>query len=236
MKKLLLSIHDASPFFLKELKIIFRELDKLKVSRYNILITPLWDNKYNIDKNPEFIKLIKRHSLNSRIALHGYTHMSDSGPYKFLGKITGLGSEYLEFDNISEKETEDKIKKGLKLLKKAFKIKPEGFVPPMWSFPVSNKRILKKYFRYYTTLFHLDYFGHKITALPIAYDAGKNRIASKFIQIVSSLRIRLKKEGVIRFSIHPMDITQGGLKHIIKDLNFLLENGWELCLKEDLYS
>ena len=233
MKRLFITIHDVSPYFLRELKVLFNELDKLKITKYGILITPTWNNEFSIEKNQEFIQLVKSHLKNANIVLHGFNHMSDSKVNGFIGKITGFGSEYLEFNNLSDREIEKKITCGLKLLNETFKVKPIGFVPPMWSFPDNKKWILKKYFKYYSDLFSIDYFNHKIHSVPIAYDGGKNLLISMIIQKMSSLRIRLKKSGVFRFSIHPTDIPQGGLNPMINDLKFLLHNNWKLCLKEE---
>jgi predicted deacetylase len=234
MKRLFVSIHDVSPFYFKEIKIIFRELEKFQVSRFNILITPYWDDKYLISKNKEFVKLLKsKITENTPIVLHGYNHKSISKSLSKIGKSLGTGFDYLEFKSLSAEETEKKIKEGLNLLKKVFKVKPKGFVPPMWSYPDKNRKILEKYFQYYENLFNIDYFNHRILGLPLAYDGGENKLFTELIVRYSRLRVKMKNKGGLRLSIHPLDVKLKTFKFAIEDIKYLLKKDWKLCIYED---
>ena len=232
MKRLFITVHDASPYFQKELEIIFNSLTKLKVKKFNILVVPNWHDRFNISENEKFITLIKNNLDRGIIVLHGFNHKSHNKTLTFLDFFSGFSAVH-EFRLLTEKQIENKLMKGLKIIKSAFNVKPEGFVPPGWVFPVKRKQVLKKHFKCYTSLNSIDYFDFIIKSVPIGYTAGRYNILSKAITVISGFRIKMLKKGTIRFAIHCDELKQGNFVHLIKDLEYLLKNNWQPYVYED---
>lgn len=232
MKKLVLSIHDVTPFFLPELKIIFKELDKLNIKKYNLLIVPNWDNQHDISKNEEFIELIKKYlTQDSKIVLHGLTHKSNKRVHKTFRGI--IPSEVLEFSNLNEKEAEKRIIEGLNLIKKTFNVKPVGFVPPAWVLNPKRIFVIKKYFKYYTTYSAINYSKHKIKSRALCYTGGEIFLLDRLMILISSLAARFSKNKVVRLTIHPDDVRIGSFQTELKDIKNLIKKGYILALYED---
>lgn len=218
-----------TPYFLKELQVIFDELDRLGVTKYNILIVPNWHNRFPINNDKRFIKLIKSHlRKESKIVLHGYSHSSDKKIHLLIHRIFGIGHG-LEFKSISDSAIKSKIKMGLELIEKTFGVRPVGFVPPLWFYPREKGYLLKKHFKYYTNHFEINYFDHKISAVPLAYTG----VFNKAVQLVSSTRVRTKRGGAVRLSLHPQDVQNGNFKHGLRDIEYLLSKNWKPFLYED---
>jgi len=233
VKKLIISIHDVTPYFLPELKVIFQELDQLKIKKYDLLIVPNWDKKYPINQNKEFVKLIKKHlTRDSRLVLHGYSHQSENKLHQKLNGIIGP-SGAIEYVSVSEKEAEKRINDGLKIIKETFHVKPLGFVPPVWVMSMGMSKILKKYFAYYTTYFTIHYFSFKIRSATLCYTGGEIYLFDKLMLFLSSVRARFTRNKVVQLAIHPDDVRIGSFETEIKDLKSLLKRGWQLSLYED---
>ncbi|MDD9952946.1 MAG: DUF2334 domain-containing protein [Candidatus Woesearchaeota archaeon] len=227
MQRLFLTVHDVTPKFMEECRQIFEELAKRNIKAFNILVTPNWHGKAPIERNTEFINLVKKQP--GTIVLHGYEHKprKKNAFYEALDLNKGP-----EFSGIEAAAIDRKLKLGLASLKKAFNIEPRGFVPPYWVYSKRHKKLLEKYFKYYADKRGIDYFEKKFPAVPIIYSGGK--YFSTLLAYTSHLRTTFKKEGIIRFALHPDDITYGTFARALKDLDFLLKNGWQPSVYEEL--
>lgn len=237
MKKLLIiSVHDVSPIFIRELEVIFK---KLKAVKKEIFVVPNWDNRYDISKNKPFIKLVREEIRNDALlGLHGYSHMGRTFLWErlfFNGKDLGQN----EFQDIDEREVIKKIKKGKEALYSAFKVYPKKFVAPRWILNRKYFDILRK-FGFKNTESFLDITllnkNKKIRALVCNFDFGKNKHLTSILSYFSFGLIYLKilSGSLIRIAIHPCDVRNQIFSKELKIIEYLLERGWKPLTTEEL--
>ena len=223
MKKLIISVHDVSPFYIKELVIIFK---KLKGIKKEIFIVPNWNNKHDISDNKLFIDMVKKEIKNKAlIGLHGYSH---SGRVSFWEKLLfskkDLGQN--EFSGITKNKAIEKIKKGRNSLYNTFKVYPKKFVAPRWIFNRKYFDILKRCgFSYSGSLWNIILLNKnkKIWSFICNFDFGSNKFLNLILRYLSWGLIHFKMlfGGLIRIAVHPNDIKNKSFDYelfIIKKL------------------
>ena len=227
MKELLISIHDASPFYGRQVQIILQELKKRKIKKVSIAIVPQVDERYDpfgkivttsslITKYPAFVKAIKRvERQGAQLLLHGLDHRD--------GRF------------VNSARFEQRIKTAIKNFTKAFGHKPAGYIPPLWRTSRRANKTLAKYFTHSEDVFTIDMFGKKTWwGFPVCMDSwSSNRlfthdvITSVIARWYSIIAARTRRDGVLRLSLHPREVDNGNLKHNLKLLDTLLNHGWK---------
>ncbi|NQV08555.1 GNAT family N-acetyltransferase, partial [Candidatus Woesearchaeota archaeon] len=114
------SIHDFTPKYIKELSEIVEELEEREILPVNIILTPNYEEKYNIKDYPEFIKLVKNlRDKDCNIVSHGFNHVSKKGEYGSLTSfIKGVffNIHNAEFETIDYQESKEKLEKSADIL------------------------------------------------------------------------------------------------------------------------
>ncbi len=219
-KYLLISVHDVTPFYEKELCRIFEELNKRKISKITLLITPNWNQEWNLNKYPGFVKKIKKiERRGAELALHGYDHDD-------------------EFSRTQKHEDAKKIlKNSMRIFKKAFQIEPKGYIPPMWAQSKAMYSLVKNKFNYTESFTELEYFNNnsnsiKIKGFPIGMEGRYSEndkitpMITKTLSIVYS-KIIWNNSGVVRYSIHPRETKNGNFDATLKLLDEFLKQRWK---------
>ncbi|MBN1157328.1 DUF2334 domain-containing protein [Candidatus Woesearchaeota archaeon] len=218
-KCLLISVHDVTPLFDKELDSFYGELKKRKINKFTLFVTPNWEGKYPINKSPEFItKLLALRRNGAELALHGYHH------------------DRKEFLNRNQQSMI--LGTSVDSFKSAFKLPPTGYLPVRWILTNSLKCLLRKNkFRYTESFTTLEYFsGRKFKGFPLGmesvvsnkyfkYDRTSHLFSRAFSQIYA--RFVWSKEGVVRYTIHPREKLNGNFNATLKLIDGFLERGWK---------
>lgn len=200
-----IEVHDASPKYQKELKLIFNELDKKGLKENIIAIVPNWAGQFDIRKYPEFIQMIKeREKAGAELVLHGLTHKTGKNAhwYDFLfGDIDGW-----EFRDLNYNESKEKLIIGKKIFKEVFGYYPKGFIPPNWRISKGALEAVKdEGFEYVSSIRQIKYFKKRwLKSKTAFFDFGKN---SKLIKWVYKNQITLKILRFSRVAIHPNDMN-----------------------------
>jgi predicted deacetylase len=215
---LLISLHDASPAFDKQIKVLLKELKKRKIYAITFFVTPNWEGKWNIRNHPNFVQTIKKYAKTSEISLHGYTHSSDA------------------FGTNDKRLIDRQLNKAILSFKQAFRFSPKGFIAPVWKQSKTTTAILwKRKFFYTETFFHLRYAsGRQYTGLPIGMESMSNAKVFKYDKIspvitkyYSRLYARLNTAHILRFSLHPREVDNGNVEAALKLLDVLITKGWK---------
>ncbi len=214
-KYVIVEVHDVSPVFNEELKIIFSELDKLNITKKTILVTPYLDNK-DINDYPEFIESIKKEKKEgAEIALHGYTH------------------ERNEFSKGYE-DVKNNLEIAINSFHKAFDFYPKGFVPGYWK---ENKNTFKALndlgFTYTTTFTKIIYFNDKKINSLATLMVGSNKFFTFITKMYSIIYVRLNKK-ILRFTIHPGEIRMKTFDDNMNLLKKALDKGYKPVTYEEL--
>jgi len=146
------------------------------------------------------------------LSLHGMHHeYAECGFLSESGAMTGLGQAKEEFEE-------------------AFGFPPFGFVAPQWfQSPGCKTALIRLGFAYsgrWSGLF--DAQGNCIyPAFPTNYDWGLSFVDS-FFAWWNPKRLLNKNSGIIRFSVHPMDVRHNLIEKELGLLKQLIDQGWEV--------
>lgn len=155
MKYLIVSIHDAAPYYLEELKEMTHWLDENAISPRCIKVIPNFHSKWNILEDKEFMEwLLKEKEKGHEIIQHGFTH-ADSKRQKGIWNrfhSTFVTRHSAEFQRTSYEETKMAVEEGRQILDKAG-IQCFGFTPPTWLQSTEASQAIQECgFRYFTSL------------------------------------------------------------------------------------
>lgn len=209
MKKIAVSIHDVTPRYDRELGEIYSALDAVGVTVRSELVVPDFQRHFNITEFPDFINQMQSHrNQGCDISLHGIYH------------------DYAEFFRFGYTQANSALTRGLDIFQTALGFSPAGFVAPQWlQSRGSMKAVWEHNFAYTATLTALHCNNKKINAFPLNYDWG-----IVWVDRIFSWRndrfCRSKQDGLIRFSMHPMDVTNNMLDDEMRQLTYLLEHGY----------
>lgn len=218
MKKIAVSIHDVTPRFGRELEEIFAALDKAGVKVRSELVVPDYQRQFNLSAHPDFVAMLKEHrNQGCDISLHGIYH------------------DYAEFYRFNYEAAKDALQKGLDIFREAFNFYPPGFVAPQWLQSRGSLRAVWEYEFVYTATLAGVHFknGKTAKAFPVNYDWGPIAV-DHIITGYNDLVCRMRNRGLIRFSMHPLDIPNRMFAAEMKHLRLLLEHGWEPTSYEQL--
>jgi len=203
----IITIHDVSPEYSDKILRVAEQLEKLKL-KYNFAVIPYHNEKKQNDirKNSELMKTIK--SYNRPIALHGLYHEHNGDPE--------------EFHDLSMKDTESEIKKGINILND-MEIKTDVFIPPTWTVTKQTMEVLNK------LGFNIVETDEEILVLKkttrlhadtLNWDRGSKEM-NKIFCAINKQQYEKKVMGntqMVRIAIHPKDD-----KHAFEDQKEMLE-------------
>jgi len=210
VKRIIISVHDVSLKYKKELIEIFSKLKYIKNKEAFVILN--WENSHNLKGNKKFIAFLKKNFSLDQINLHGLTHDG-------------------EFINNSYRDKANILDKSITLFKLIFKKSPEIFIPPNWNNSKDLIKACKNSKISYTEdkMSIIDLKNNKrIFSLPICYDYGYNNILNKLSRAYAYVIIFISyiTNSPLRYTLHPLDISNGNFKMAIRLLNKLLSAGW----------
>ncbi len=213
MKKILLSLHDVTPYFASEIELICRRFDELGALRRTLLVVPDYMRKTPIAGNPAWCRTISAMKASgSDIGLHGIYH------------------EYAECGRLSLDRARTELAASRERFCDAMGYAPSGFVAPQWFQSAGCKIALKElgflYSGQWRGLYDAD--GNLLyRAFPTNFDWG-NKLFDGFFAWWNPWRLSHKKAGVIRFSVHPMDVRHHLIDGELALLAKLIDAGWSV--------
>lgn len=232
-KYLVVSIHDVTPEFKKELNEIISELDQKKITPRSILVIPHYKQKYNILSDNEFVFWLRQlENKGDELVQHGYDHIQQTTILKNVGnfslqeKILELyAQKYAEFQNIDYNEARKRVRKGKEIMRLAG-IMPVGFVPPVWLInPESEQAIKDEGFSYMALVNSLKIFssGKNLKSEVVGF-ASSPKITDYLLRFYNLYltKIRLKDRKLVQVAIHPQDLRNAKtFKYILKIIDGL---------------
>lgn len=224
---LVVSIHDVSPAFLPQLKLILSKLKEIEVPFLVLKVIPNFQGKNKINLFPSFIDWLKDLSLSGcEIVLHGLVHLRPSQPNKlWVNPRKWLTQGEDEFAHLKEAEARQRINEGLRIFKEAG-LTCFGFTAPTWRLNRWTIKVLAEAnFHYFTTLtevvdlrknrrFFSPALGHQgITGWLESLMGVGNELSRLFL---------LPWLNLIRIVFHPRGLEHPNFKKSIKLVKQLL--------------
>ena len=212
--KLLVSLHDVTPFHLPRLRRAETLYADLGVKQINYLLIPDYHAKGASDENPDFVAWCRQdRPFNVEWLLHGYWHIDDSLAQISLSLgerfqrrfLTGQEGEFIALHAAAQRK---RISEGLAIFRRCLRREPAGFVAPAWLFNEELIPILRDNGLRYTEDHHQVFSvmtGERLKS-PVITWATRTKLRKNGSIVAAPMLARLwREESVIRVAMHPFD-------------------------------
>ena len=218
----LVCIHDATPAFARETRVMIRDLAPFIGRRLSLGVVPNWCRQWHLTAHPEYCRLVREGS--EELLLHGYFHRRQRG----WGPTTWLVEGSDEMNGLGVDETRRTIERGQQVFYDVFGKPAGGFVAPAWRAghvrPARATALGLEYVLGYFTLESAA--GRRIRLTTWTWDCGRwgwlGHVGHGLGGLMQSLG-----HGVPTLAIHPRDLDRGFWPKILRLTQELVETGFE---------
>ena len=222
MRPFLLCIHDATPYYARETRVMLRDLAPLVGRRLSFGVVPNWYGEWPLVRHPDFCGLVQESS--EELLLHGYFHRRQRG----RGPTTLLAEGCDEMNGLDPDETRRTIERGQYAFTTAFGEPARGFLAPGWQLGHvrrANGNALG--LEHVLGFFSLEsWAGRRVPLATWTWDCGRwgwlGHLGHGMGWLLQSLDL-----GVPTLAIHPRDLERGFWPQILRLTRELLETGYE---------
>lgn len=222
MRPFLVCIHDATPAYARETRVMIRDLAPFLGHRFSFGVVPNWYGEWPLTAHPDYCRLVREGS--EEILLHGYFHQRQRGQ----GPTTWLTEGSDEMNGLNSEETRRTLEHGQRLFTEAFGGPARGFLAPGWQrghMRRGNGNELG--LDYILGFFSLEsWTGRRVPLATWTWDCGRWGWLGHFGHGIGWLRQSFDG-GVPTLAIHPRDLERGFWPQILRLTRELLETGYE---------
>jgi peptidoglycan/xylan/chitin deacetylase (PgdA/CDA1 family) len=222
MRPFLVCIHDATPAYARETRVMLGELAPLLGRRLSLGVVPNWHGQWHLTAYPDYCRLIAQSS--EELLLHGYFHRRDRG----WGPVTWLAEGSDEMNGLDADGTRGAIERGQRVFTEVFARPARGFLAPAWQ--AGRLRTLgARSLGLGHVVGFLGIESEGRPAVPLAtwtWDCGRwgwmGHVGHGLGRILHALG-----RGVPMLAIHPRDLERGYWPTILVLIRELLAAGYE---------
>ncbi len=222
LQRFLICIHDATPAFARETRLMIRDLSPLLGRRLSFAVVPNWHGEWPLAKHPDYCRLIRESS--DEILLHGYLHRRQRG----RGPISVLTDRSDEMNGLDPEETRRTIECGQRVFTDAFGAPARGFLAPGWQTghvrPGNGNAIQLDHVLGFLAL--ESGVGRKVPLATWSWDCGRWGWLGHIGHAIGWLR-QSPGRRVPVLAIHPRDLERGFWPKILRLTEEFLETGFE---------
>jgi hypothetical protein len=220
----LVVLHDATPAFGRETRVMLRDLAPLLGRRLSVGVVPDWHGRWPLAAHPDYCRLV-RESAEERL-LHGYFHRRQRG----WGPTTLLTEGADEMNGLDRDATGRTIERGQRVFAEVFGEPARGFLAPAWQLgharPVGGGVTPGP--EHVLGFFSLESgAGRRVRLTTWSWDCGRWGWLGHLGHGIGWLRRSLDGGGVPVLAIHPRDLERGFWPRILRLTRELLETGYE---------
>ena len=221
MRPFLVCIHDASPAFARETRLMIRDLAPLVGRRLSFGVVPNWQGEWPLASHPDYCRLLQEAS--EELLLHGYFHHRQRG----WGPTTWLAEGCDEMNGLDLEATRRTLERGQDVLTEVFGEPVRGFLAPCWQAGQVGRESGNVLGLDHTLgFFSLEsWTGRRVPLATSTWDAGRwgglGYLGHGLGWLLQSLG-----RGVPALAIHPRDLERGFWPKILKLTRALLEAGY----------
>lgn len=220
MPPFLVCIHDATPAFADETRVMIRDLAPLVGRRLSFGVVPDWHGAWPLGAHPDYCRLLQDSSDD--LLLHGCFHRRQRG----CGAVTLLTDRSDEMNGLDANGTRRRIEDGQRIFRDVFGRPARGFVAPAWQ--SGHARAAN------AAALGLDYVvgffsvrssgGRRVPVATWTWDCGRWRWLGHAGHAAGSLAHQFDR-GVPALAIHPRDVQRGFWPLILRLTRRLLDTG-----------
>jgi hypothetical protein len=221
MRQFLVCIHDATPAYARETRVMIRDLAPLVGRRLSFGVVPDWYGEWPLASHRDYCRLVREASDEQ--LLHGYFHERQRG----RGPITLLADGCDEMNGLDPDETLRTLERGQRVFTEVFGEPARGFLAPGWQ-PGHVRRLNGDSLglEHVLGFFSLDsQASRKIPLATWSWNCGRWGWLGHIGHGIGSLLQSLDRVPVL--AIHPRDLDRGFWPTIIRLTRKLLEGGYE---------
>jgi len=222
MRRFIVCIHDATPAYARETRLMLRDLAPLLGRRLSLGVVPNWCGQWHLTSHPDYCRLVRESS--EECLLHGYFHRRQRG----WGPITWLAEGSDEMNGLGAEDTRRIIERGQRVFTEVFGEPARGFLAPAWQLghvrPASARTLG---FEHLLGFFSLESAaGRRIRLTTWAWDWGRWEWLGHLGHAIGRLSQSLDR-GVPTLAIHPRDLERGYWPKILRLTQEFLKAGYE---------
>ncbi len=219
MRPFLVCIHDATPAYAHETRVMIRDLAPLVGRRLSFAVVPNWYGEWPLTAHPEFCRLVQEASGD--LLLHGYFHRRRRG----WGPTTVLTDGCDEMNGLDRDETQRTLERGQRVFAEVFGAPARGFLAPGWQ--QGHARAGNENVEHVLGFFSLDSSaGKRVPLATWTWDCGRWGWLGHVGHGIGRLRQSVGG-GVPSLAIHPRDLERGFWPAILRLTRKLIEAGYE---------
>ena len=126
MRRFLVCIHDATPAYAHETRVMIQDLAPFLGRRLSFGVVPNWHGEWPLAAHPDYCRFVRESS--EELLLHGYCHQRLRG----WGPTTLLTEAGDEMNGLDPEETRRTVERGQRVFTEVFGKPARGFLPPAW--------------------------------------------------------------------------------------------------------
>jgi hypothetical protein len=220
--RFLVCIHDATPAYARETRVMIRDLAPLIGRRLSLAVVPDWHGQWPLLSHPDYCRLLRESA--DELLLHGYRHERRRG----WGPTSWLAERSDEMSGLDPDETRDALHHGQRVFTDVFGEPARGFLAPAWqraNVDIGHVNVLG--------LTHVLGFFSLVScdgrAVPLStwnWDCGRWRWLGHVGHGIGTLSHAITR-GVPVLATHPRDLERGFWPKILRLTRELLDRGFE---------
>jgi hypothetical protein len=222
-RRFLVCVHDATPAYARETRVIIRDLAPLLGRRLSFGVVPDWHGEWPLGAHRDYCRLVRETS--EELLLHGYRHRRQRG----WGPITALAEGSDEMNGLGFEETRRTLEHGQHVFTEVFGAPARGFLPPAWQRGHLHLRdAMTPGLDHVVGFFSLESLdGRKVPLATWSWDCGRWTWLGQIGHRVGALLKSMDDRRVPTLAIHPRDLERGFWPKILRLVQQLLDNGYE---------
>ena len=222
MRPFLVCIHDATPAYARETRVMIRDLAPLVGRRLSFGVVPNWYGEWPLAAHPDYCRVVQ--AASDDLLLHGYFHRRRRG----WGPTTLLAEGCDEMNGLGPEETRRTLARGQRVFSEVFGEPARGFLAPGWQ-PGHVRRgsVNTLGLEHVLGFFSLESSAGRCVPLATwTWDCGRwswlGHVGHGIGRLLQSV-----DHGVPTLAIHPRDLERGFWPKILRLTGELLETGYE---------
>ncbi|HEX6050009.1 MAG TPA: DUF2334 domain-containing protein, partial [Gemmatimonadaceae bacterium] len=213
-------IHDATPAYARETRVMIRDLAPLLGRRFSFGVVPNWYGDWPLASHPSYCDMIQ--DAAEELLLHGYFHRRQHG----WGPITLLAERCDEMNGLTARDTQRTLERGQRVFANVFGAPARGFLAPGWQrghvrLTCRNSLGLEHIVGFFSLESHT---GRRIPLATWTWDCGRwdwlAHVGHGIGRMLQSLDHRIPT-----LAIHPRDLHRGFWPKIVRLTERLLDTG-----------
>jgi hypothetical protein len=218
----LVCIHDATPAYGRETRVMIRDLAPLLGRRLSFGVVPNWSGEWPLAAHRDYCRLVRESS--EELLLHGYFHRRRRG----WGPTTLLTEGSDEMNGLGSEQTQSTLERGQRVFTDVFGEPARGFLAPAWQVGhvrLANGNILG--LEHVLGFFSLDSrAGCRVPLTTWSWDCGRWGWLGHVGHAIGWLSQSVDRR-VPTVAIHPRDLERGFWPTILRLTQTLLASGYE---------